>query len=161
MCESVVWMFQEIARRTGKQRMREWIDRLEYGNRDIRGGIDLFWLQGRLRVSAMQQVDFLRRLAEGGLPMSQRSQRLVRQALVRARDNGDTLFAKTGSTGAVAEPADWWIGWLERKGRPLFYFAMNLTPASGTRYEDRFAIARDVLREAGYRMPALMNDCTN
>jgi len=70
LCESVVWMFQEVARRTGKQRMREWIDRLEYGNRDIRGGIDLFWLQGNLRVSAMQQVDFLRRLAEGGLPMS-------------------------------------------------------------------------------------------
>src|SRR5207253_9133030 len=80
MRESVVWMFQEVARRTGKERMREWLDRLEYGNRGMKGGIDLFWLQGRLRVSAMEQVDFLRRLAEGELPMSQRSQRLVRNA---------------------------------------------------------------------------------
>src|SRR5438128_4044690 len=46
MRESVVWMFQEVARRTGKERMREWLDRLEYGNRDMKGGIDLFWLQG-------------------------------------------------------------------------------------------------------------------
>ena len=51
MRDSVVWMFQEVARRTGRERMREWIDRLQYGNRDIRGGIDLFWLQGALRVS--------------------------------------------------------------------------------------------------------------
>jgi beta-lactamase class D len=161
LCESVVWMFQEVARRTGKQRMREWIDRLEYGNRDIRGGIDLFWLQGNLRVSAMQQVDFLRRLAEGGLPMSQRSQRLVRQALARARDDGDALYAKSGTTGAVKDPADWWVGWIERQGRPRAYFAMNFTPVATTRYEDRIAITRDILRDAGYRIPARMNDCTN
>src|SRR5256885_11266022 len=42
MRESVAWRFQEVARRTGRERMREWIDRLGYGNRDIRGGIDLF-----------------------------------------------------------------------------------------------------------------------
>ena len=161
LCESVVWMFQEVARRTGKQRMREWVEKLEYGNADIRGGIDLFWLQGRLRVSALEQVDFLRRLAEGELPMSQRAQRLVRQALVRAREGGDVLYAKTGSTGAVKDPVDWWVGWIERQGRPLAYFAMNLTPSPATRYEDRFAIARDVLRDAGYRIPARMNDCTN
>ena len=161
MCESVVWMFQEIARRTGKQRMREWVEKLDYGNRDIRGGIDLFWLQGNLRVSAMQQVDFLHRLAEGRLPMSQRSQRLVRQALVSGREGNDVLYGKTGSTGSVKEPADWWVGWIERQGRPLVYFAMNLTPSPQTRYEERFAIASAILREAGYRMPARMNDCTN
>jgi len=79
---SVVWMFQEVARRTGKERMKEWIAKLDYGNRDIRGGIDLFWLHGAIRISAMQQVEFLRKLAEGELPMTQRSQRLVRNALV-------------------------------------------------------------------------------
>ena len=161
MRESVVWMFQEIARRTGKQRMREWLDKLQYGNADIRGGIDLFWLQGNLRVSAMEQVDFLRRLAEGALPMSQRSQRLVRQALVAERGCGDTLYAKTGTTGAVKDPVHWWIGWIDRQGRPLVYFAMNLTPSAKTRHDDRFAIAADILREAGYRIPARMNDCTN
>jgi len=63
MRDSVVWMFQEIARRTGKERMKEWLDRLDYGNKDMTGGIDLFWLQGGLRVSAMEQVDFLRKLS--------------------------------------------------------------------------------------------------
>ena len=161
MCESVVWMFQEIARRTGKSRMRDWIERLEYGNQDIRGGIDLFWLQGRLRVSAMQQVDFVRRLAEGGLPMSQRSQRLVRKALVSGREGGYVLYGKTGTTGAVKDPVDWWVGWIERQGRPLVFFAMNFTPAPRTAFEDRFAIARDILAEAGYRMPARTHDCAS
>jgi beta-lactamase class D len=149
MRESVVWMFQEIARRTGRERMKEWLDRLEYGNRDTKGGIDLFWLQGGLRVSAMEQVDFLRRLADGELPMTQRSQRLVKRALVVEKKREYTLYAKTGTSSAAKSPLAWWVGWVERRGKPAAFFAMNFTPAAGTRYEDRFAIARAILADAG------------
>lgn len=149
MRESTVWMFQEVARRTGKQRMMEWLQRLDYGNQAMAGGIDLFWLQGGLRISAVEQVDFLRKLAEGELPMSQRSQRVVKNALVVEKRNGYTLYAKTGSSGAVKNPVSWWVGWVERQGRPVGYFAMNFTPAKGTRFGDRFEIARAILAEAG------------
>jgi beta-lactamase class D len=149
MRESVVWMFQEIARRTGKERMRDGLDRLEYGNGDMKGGIDLFWLQGGLRVSAMGQVDFLRKLADGELAMTQRSQRLVKNALVIEKNRDYTLYAKTGSSGAVKNPVAWWVGWIERKGKPGAFFAMNFTPTAKTRYDDRFAIARAILVEAG------------
>jgi beta-lactamase class D len=149
MRESVVWMFQEVARRTGRERMREWIDRLEYGNRDIRGGIDLFWLQGALRASAIEQVDFLRKLAEGALPATQRSQRLVREALVVERTRAYTLYAKTGTAGGTRNAVSWWVGWVERKGRPVAVFAMNFAPAPATRFDDRFEIGRAILEDAG------------
>lgn len=149
MRASTVWMFQEVARRTGKARMREWLDLLDYGNKDIAGGVDLFWLQGALRISAVEQVDFLRRLAEGGLPMSQRAQRLVRNALVFEKKKGYTLYAKTGSSRPLRDPVSWWVGWVERQGRPVAYFAMNYTPAAAMRYQDRFDIARAILAEAG------------
>ena len=149
MRESAIWMFQEIARRIGRARMREWLDRLEYGNRDMSGGIDHFWLQGGLRVSAMEQVKFLHRLAEGRLPATQRAQRLVRNAMVVEKSRNHTLYAKTGSSGRTREAVDWWVGWVERKGRPIAYFAMNLAPTDTTRFADRFEIARPILREAG------------
>jgi beta-lactamase class D len=150
MRESVVWMFQEIARRTGKERMKEWLARLDYGNKDISGGIDLFWLQGGLRISAMEQVDFLRKLAQGELPMSQRAQRLVRNALVVEKTRAYTLYAKSGTSGAVKDPVSWWVGWVEKKGRPAAYFAMNFTPAKGARRENPFDLARKILDEAGF-----------
>jgi beta-lactamase class D len=149
MRESVVWMFQEIARRTGKERMKEWLDRLDYGNKDIRGGIDLFWLQGQLRISAMEQVDFLRKLADGELPMSQRSQRLVRHALVFEKTPAYTLYAKTGTDVSAKNPVAWWVGWIERKGRPTAFFAMNFTPSKKTRLDDRFSLTRAILDDAG------------
>jgi beta-lactamase class D len=146
MRDSTVWMFQEVARRTGKARMREWLERLDYGNRDMSGGIDLFWLQGGLRISAMEQVTFLHRLAEGRLPMTQRAQRLVRAALVVEKARGYTLYAKTGSASG-RDAINWWVGWIERQGKPVAYFAMNLTPSATTRFADRFAIARAILSE--------------
>ncbi len=149
MQASVVWMFQEVARRTGKARMREWLDRLEYGNRDLAGGIDHFWLQGALRVSAMEQVRFLHRLAEGRLPMTQRAQRLVRHALVVEKTRGHTLYAKTGTVASGKEALLWWIGWIERKGRPQAYFATNFTPGAAMGAGERLEIGRGVLREAG------------
>ena len=88
---------QAIAR-TGKVRLKEWLERLDYGNADISGGVDLFWLQGGLRISAMEQVGFVHRLAEGRLTATQRSQRLVRDALVVERTSAYTLYAKTGSS---------------------------------------------------------------
>jgi beta-lactamase class D len=149
MRDSVVWMFQEVARRTGKARMREWLERLEYGNRGMSGGVDLFWLQGGLRISALEQVAFLHKLAEGRLPATQRAQRLVRNALVVEKTRDYTLFAKTGTAEHRRDAVHWWIGWIERRGRPEAFFAMNLAPGPDTQLRDRFAIGRAILAAAG------------
>lgn len=148
MRDSVVWMFQEVARRTGKARMREWLHRLDYGNEDLSGGVDQFWLQGGLRVSAREQVELLYKLAEGRLPMTQRAQRLVRQALVVEKTRDHTLYAKTGTSGG-REPVAWWVGWIEKKGRPIAVFAMNYAPTPASRLDDCFEIGRAILADSG------------
>ena len=149
MRESAVWMFQEVARRTGKARMREWIDRLEYGNRDISGGIEHFWLQGGLRISAMEQVQLLHRLAEGRLPATQRAQRLTREAMAVEKTRDQTLYAKTGTIDSGRNAIAWWVGWVERKGRPVAYFALNLDVTSRAVLGERIPLARSILRAEG------------
>lgn len=150
MAFGAAWMFQEIARRVGRARMREWLDRIEYGNRDLAGGIDHFWLQGALRISALEQVRFLHRLAEGRLPATQRAQRLVRQALRVEKTAHYTLYGKTGTTSqAIRDPVWWWVGWVERKGRTEACFALNFAPHGANKFADRFDIGRAILVEAG------------
>lgn len=147
--EGAVWMFQEVARRAGRARMREWLERLDYGNADTAGGIDLFWLQGGLGISAFGQVAFLHRLAEGRLPATQRAQRLVRQALGVEKGRMQTLYAKAGTTGHSREPVAWWVGWVERQGRPVAYFALNYRPRPETPFAARFEIGRAILEAQG------------
>ena len=149
MADSAVWVFQAIARRVGKPAMGEWLDRLDYGNRDMTGGVDQFWLQGGLRVSAQEQVAFLRRLAEGTLPVTARSRRIVREILVEERCGDAVIRAKTGTAMSGKEGIAWWVGWVERGGEPVDYFALNYRTFEETPRKARFGIGHAILEEAG------------
>ena len=146
---STVWFYQAMARRIGQARMQEWIDKAGYGNRDIGGGIDQFWLSGKLRISAVQQIEFLRRLAAGTLPFSARSQEIVRRISILDQDGERVLHGKTGWKSTPGE-ADygWFVGWEERGGLRRFV-AVNMDwPAQARVATDgakRQAIAEAVL----------------
>jgi len=76
---SVLWYYREIALRAGAERMQEFVRRFEYGNRNASGRVDNFWLDGTLAISADEQVEFLRRLYAGQLPVSRRSTDIVKE----------------------------------------------------------------------------------
>jgi len=125
MEHSVVWYYQEVARRIGSERMQAYVDRVPYGNQDISGGIDLFWLEGGLRISAEEQVALLRRLYEGDLPFSERSIEIVRQMIVLEEGVGYRLSGKTGWTSRVQPQVGWFVGYLEL-GDDVYFFATNV-----------------------------------
>jgi beta-lactamase class D len=124
---SAVPVYQEIARRIGLERMQKYVDLFEYGNRNIGGGIDQFWLTGELRIDPIQQIDFLDRLRRTALPISKRSQDLVRDILPVTRVGDATIRAKTGLLGAeLGKPSlGWVVGWVE-KGVAQTVFALNV-----------------------------------
>ncbi len=124
---SVVPVYQEIARKIGPERMQKYLDLFDYGNRKIGGGIDQFWLTGDLRIDPMQQIDFVDRLRRGALPVSKRSQDLVRDILPVTKVGNATIRAKTGLLGAEqGKPSlGWVVGWAEA-GSQQTVFAMNM-----------------------------------
>jgi len=124
---SVVPVYQEIARRIGAERMQKYVDLLDYGNRNIGGGIDQFWLTGDLRIDPMQQVDFVDRLRRGVLGVSKRSQDVVRDILPVVKVGDATIRYKSGLLGAErGQPSlGWMVGWAE-KGSQQTVFAMNM-----------------------------------
>jgi len=151
---STVWFYRALARRIGEARMQQWIDAAGYGNRDIGGGIDRFWLVGDLRISALQQIEFLRRLAAGILPFSARSQAIVRRICLVEKTDAYELHGKTGWKHVDGEPVDhgWFVGWVERGDRRWFV-AVNMDFAAGTQVArdggKRLEVARAVLAQAG------------
>ena len=122
---SVVWYFQEIARRLGMDGEDFYLRRLRYGNQDPSSGLTTFWLGGSLRISPEEQMTFLRRLYYGELPVTERSMQIVREILVQPEGKianatgerpfdapwppGTVLSAKTGSTSFDRDRAVRWI----------------------------------------------------
>jgi len=147
---SAVPVYQEIARRIGAERMQHYLDLLDYGNRDIGGGIDQFWLTGRLRIDPVQQVDFLDRLRRGSLPVSKRSQDLVVDILPVTRVGDTIIRAKTGLVGAQASRPElgWLVGWAE-KGGEATVFALNLDVREPRHLDDRMRLSQACLHDIG------------
>jgi len=46
MKNSVMWFYQTCARKAGKEKMQKYYDLFDYGNRDLTGGVDTFWVDG-------------------------------------------------------------------------------------------------------------------
>lgn len=152
---SVVWYYQELARRIGAERMQAYLDRFEYGNRDISGGIDRFWLDGGLAISPVEQVRFLKRLYRGELGVSEETTALVKELLVLEETPTFRLSGKTGWAGLGTEGAQevgWLVGWLER-GDDVYFFATNIEIRSNADAAARGRITRDVLRALGMMEP--------
>lgn len=143
--------YQELARRIGLDRMQQFIDTVGYGNRDLSGGIDQFWLTGGLRISPREQVDFITRLYRGDLPFSQETMATVREMMVNERTDSQVLRAKTG-WAILPEAANvgWWVGWVEHESK-VFVFAtvLEATSPDGTFGTARQVVTRRVLENIG------------
>ena len=146
---STVWYFQEVARRVGGTRMKYWLDKANYGNRDTSGGIDKFWLSGGLRITPEQQVDFLKRLHDNTLPFSQRSMEIVRNIMIADDTLGYIIRAKSGWGVEDNKNIGWYVGYLEVNGNTYYFANCIQTTDSGN---NEFARARidivyDILKE--------------
>lgn len=114
--------FQAIARKVGPERMSDWVKRLDYGNHDTSGQIDLFWLSGKLKISPVQQIDFLRRFEAGKLPIQPRTAEIVLDMITLDVGQNHVLRGKTGLSGSPREQLlGWFVGWLELAERRVFF----------------------------------------
>jgi len=135
---SVVWYYQKVAQGVGEARMQTFIDQVGYGNRDLSGGIDRFWLGSSLQISVAEQVIFLKRLYRNELPFSVEAMRTVRTLMTDVVDTTSTLSGKTGSHFPDGVwRAGWYVGHLQTRDTRLV-FAMHLDGegASGAKARD-------------------------
>jgi beta-lactamase class D len=153
---SAVPVYQEIARRIGDERMQKYVDAFDYGNRNIGGDIDHFWLTGDLRIDPVQQIDFLDRLRRGALPASKRAQDLTRDILPVTRVGDAVIRSKTGLIGVDDKTAGggprnsvgWLVGWVEKSGNTTV-FALNLDILEEHHTAARMKLAQACLTELG------------
>lgn len=143
---SNVPVYQELARRIGIDRMRGALVRMKYGNMDTGTVVDRFWLDGPLEISAIEQTQFLAKLAQGQLPFENVHMEAVRA--ISRQEGAAELYAKTG-WGKRPEKDDigWWVGWVKKDGK-LYTFALNIDIPDGAE-DKRVSLAKAALQAMG------------
>lgn len=121
---SNVPIYKELARRIGPEKMAAGLKSIDYGNQEIGESVDTFWLRGPLKISAIEQAQFLAQLAQKSLPMSISSQEAVHDITLHESGPGWSIHAKTGWQNAPDEGTGWWVGWVNKEGQ-IYAFALN------------------------------------
>ncbi|MEJ2373218.1 MAG: penicillin-binding transpeptidase domain-containing protein, partial [Sulfurimonas sp.] len=87
--------------------------------------IDTFWLDGPLKISALEQTKFLIKLVQNKLPLSKDIQKNVQEIILLEQEKEWKLYGKTGWQNAPNKGIGWFVGWLEKKGN-IYVFALNI-----------------------------------
>lgn len=141
---SVVWFFRRTAARIGPARMSDWLTRLGYGADTFEGDSTLFWLNGDLVVSPVEQLDFMRRLYRYEVPADREAVDAVKAALLmppgmllNAAGSHDfalawpgpvAISAKTGNTRVGEESVSWVVGHIAHEGREYVFVGRVRAP---------------------------------
>lgn len=128
---SCVPCYQDVARRIGEKRMNEYLGKLGYGNMKVdSSNIDVFWLEGDSRINQFQQIDFLKRFHTSGLPVSKRTEVIMKRMMVIEGDDNYVLSGKTGWSITNGKDNGWFVGYVEVENK-LYFFATNVEPKEG------------------------------
>ncbi|MET3697592.1 beta-lactamase class D [Bacillus oleivorans] len=141
MRHSVIWYYQAMARDIGYENMANYVKQLNYGNQDISGGIDQFWLDSSLKISAQEQVQFIENLVEETLPIDEQHLKTVKRIMINEEFDTYILHGKTGSR-LSDYGLGWYVGYIETD-KGVWVFATNMA-GSGSKAK---SITLNILKE--------------
>ncbi|WP_440877216.1 penicillin-binding transpeptidase domain-containing protein [Thalassotalea sp. PLHSN55] len=122
---SMVAVYRQLASDIGSANMQQALKRFNYGNQDISSGLDSFWLNGSMKISANEQITFLQKLNENTFSIKEKSLATIKQVMLAGQDAHYKMYAKTGA-GKVDDNSmlGWYVGFVENKAG-THYFAFN------------------------------------
>ena len=165
MRPSVLWFFQRMAPRIGAARAKDWLQRFAYGNADTSGDITRYWANGRLRISADEQLAFMSKFYGGTLPVTKGYVDQLKAAMEQAPGTvenargvhrlaaqwrpGISLNSKTGATTLeTRESVSWLVGQLTVDDRH-FTFASAVWRTGGVNTLDAAHLAIETFVHRG------------
>jgi len=152
--DSVLWYYHALSRKAGMPAEARLVKQFAYGNTDTGGGVSgerPFWIDGSLRISANEQVAFLKRLHENRLGLSERTARLTKEIMIAEQRPEGILRAKTGACNPAGDGQVtlWYVGYVE-KPAGVWYFALELGDKDFDRlFPIRVSKAREILADLG------------
>jgi len=122
---SCVWFYQELAQRVGDTKYLSHLRKLQYGTMKTGPNVTTFWLDGALKISAREQINFLMKLYRGELPYNKDHLHLLKRIMIVEKKLKYTMRAKTGWALRIDHQHGWYVGYVETH-KKVWFFATNI-----------------------------------
>jgi beta-lactamase class D len=149
---SSVPYYQEVARRIGKDTMQKWIDSIGYGNKNIIGPVDSFWLNNKLKISPDEQLGLMKRIYFNQLPFFKSVHEMVKGVMLQEDNTAYKLSYKTGwGFDEQKNNIGWLVGWIEENNH-VYFFVTFVKAGTGDidMRNIRMNITKGILKQLGF-----------
>lgn len=139
---SAIWWFYKVFNKVGKETVEEIIQKISYGNMDSTAE-GKFWLGSSLKISAFEQVVFLKKLFSYEFNFKRENIEILKNIMFVEEIDGCKIYGKTGAN--VDNKIGWFVGFYE-KNENKTYFAVRTYDGeniSGVRARE---IAKDIIK---------------
>lgn len=141
---SCIWFYQELAKRIGNKAYLKHLKSLKYGNQKTGPKLTTFWLDGDIRISAIEQIEFLKKVHNYKLPYKKEHVDILKKIMVVNTNSNYTIRAKTG----LVEKHGWYVGYVEKKNK-IWFFALNIDINKKNDIKFRKEIVMESLKSKG------------
>jgi beta-lactamase class D len=147
---SMVAIYRQLAKDIGEKKMQTYLNKMNYGNEDISSGLDNFWLNGSMKISAIEQVYVLQKIYHNQFDFSEQAINALKDVMLVESKENYRLFAKTGAGKTdKSTMLGWYIGFVENSAG-VHFFAFNFdSPNYAEMKANRIKVAQEHLKRAG------------
>jgi len=122
---SCIWFYQELAKKVGIEKYSEYLNQIDYGNKKVGIRADNFWLEGDIRISAKEQIDFLKKVYTEEYNFKEDYYKILKELMIEEKNAEYTLRGKTGWVQRINPQIGWYVGYVET-ANDTWFFACNL-----------------------------------
>lgn len=117
---SCVWCYKQFSKKISKEKYIDYLSKFNYGNKIVGEDKSSFWLNDDLKISAYEQIEFLKKLYNENLPISKKHINIIKDIITVDKNERYVLKAKSGWDGIIG----WYVGYVKSNGK-VYFFALN------------------------------------
>ena len=123
MKNSCVWYSKILTKKLGIKKFQEYVTEFNYGNMDLSGGLTEAWLSNSLKISPIEQIEFLQKITSKKLPISKKAYDLTKEIMFIQEMSGSwKLYGKTGNNRSQNGLQNgWFVGYIEKNNRTIVF----------------------------------------
>lgn len=129
MRDSCLWYSRILTTKLGMRKFQDYVTKFSYGNIDLAGGLTSSWVSSSLKISPEGQVDFLQKVVDHKLPISNASYDKTKKIMfIQEMAGGWKLHGKTGNGKKFDKDGNktdlqhgWFVGYIEKGNRHVVF----------------------------------------
>jgi beta-lactamase class D len=135
MRDSCLWYSRILTTKLGMKKFQEYIRQFSYGNMDLSGekgqnnGLTHAWISSSLKISPVQQTEFLQKVIEHKFPLKKASYDKTKKIMfIQELPGGWKLYGKTGNGSQLDHNGNkidlqqgWFVGYIEKGSRSIVF----------------------------------------